>query len=67
MLPRKAGQNGKVIGVDMTEEMIEKARANAEKYRYTGFHVVFLSEDKEISKRQYNGMQLESIQIEAFE
>ena len=28
------GDGGKVIGVDMTEEMIEKARANAKKYGY---------------------------------
>ncbi len=31
---KKVGDNGKVIGVDMTEEMIEKAKANAEKYDY---------------------------------
>jgi ubiquinone/menaquinone biosynthesis C-methylase UbiE len=31
---QKVGDSGKVIGVDMTEEMIEKARANAEKYNY---------------------------------
>lgn len=29
---KKVGEKGKVIGVDMTEEMIEKARANAKKY-----------------------------------
>jgi len=28
------GENGKVIGVDMTEEMIKKSRQNAEKYGY---------------------------------
>ena len=28
----KVGQSGKVIGVDMTQEMINKARANAQKY-----------------------------------
>src|SRR3989339_1734050 len=28
---QKVGDNGKVIGVDMTEEMIEKARENAKK------------------------------------
>jgi len=32
---RKVGPSGKVIGVDMTLEMIEKARANALKYGYT--------------------------------
>jgi len=32
---RKIGESGKVIGVDMTEEMIEKARENAKKYNYT--------------------------------
>jgi arsenite methyltransferase len=31
---QKVGEKGKVIGVDMTEKMIEKARANAEKYGY---------------------------------
>ncbi|MGV8169263.1 MAG: arsenite methyltransferase [Candidatus Nanoarchaeia archaeon] len=32
---RKAGANGKVIGVDMTKEMIIKSRKNAEKYKFT--------------------------------
>lgn len=31
---KKVGKAGKVIGVDMTEEMIKKARNNAEKYNY---------------------------------
>lgn len=31
---QKVGKTGKIIGVDMTEEMIEKAKANAEKYKY---------------------------------
>jgi len=31
---KRVGKSGKVIGVDMTEEMIEKARANAEKHSY---------------------------------
>jgi arsenite methyltransferase len=31
---KKVGEIGKVIGVDMTEEMIVKAQANAEKYGY---------------------------------
>jgi len=31
---QKVGQNGKVIGVDMTPEMIEKARENARKENY---------------------------------
>lgn len=31
---RRVGKSGKVIGVDMTPEMIGKARANAEKYGY---------------------------------
>ncbi len=30
----KVGNAGKVVGVDMTQEMIEKANANAEKYDY---------------------------------
>ncbi|MBN2442193.1 MAG: arsenite methyltransferase [Spirochaetales bacterium] len=32
---RKVGPNGQVIGVDMTPEMISKARSNAEKNNYT--------------------------------
>ncbi len=31
---KKVGSSGKVIGVDMTEEMITKARENAKKYGY---------------------------------
>ncbi|MFH1802264.1 MAG: arsenite methyltransferase [archaeon] len=31
---RKVGERGRVIGVDFSEEMIEKARSNAEKYDY---------------------------------
>lgn len=31
---KKVGETGKVIGVDMTEEMIEKARVNAQKQEY---------------------------------
>jgi ubiquinone/menaquinone biosynthesis C-methylase UbiE len=31
---KKVGKKGKVIGVDMTPEMIEKAKKNAVKYRY---------------------------------
>ena len=31
---KKVGDSGKVIGVDMTEEMIEKARSLADKYGY---------------------------------
>ncbi|MGB7055044.1 MAG: arsenite methyltransferase [bacterium] len=31
---KKVGQNGKVIGVDMTPEMIDKARENAQKANY---------------------------------
>ncbi len=32
---KKVGTSGKVIGVDITDEMIKKAKANAEKYHYT--------------------------------
>ncbi|MGV8161912.1 MAG: arsenite methyltransferase [Candidatus Nanoarchaeia archaeon] len=32
---KKVGKKGKIIGVDMTKEMITKARKNAEKYTYT--------------------------------
>jgi len=31
---KKVGDSGKVIGVDMTEEMIQRARKNAIKYKY---------------------------------
>ena len=31
---QKVGKEGKVIGIDMTKKMIEKARANAKKYGY---------------------------------
>lgn len=31
---KKVGKTGKVIGIDMTEEMIKKAKANANKYNY---------------------------------
>lgn len=31
---KKVGENGKVIGVDFSEEMIKKAQKNAEKYNY---------------------------------
>lgn len=31
---KKAGENGKVIGVDMTEEMVSKATSIADKYNY---------------------------------
>lgn len=32
---KKVGENGKVFGIDMTEEMLEKARKNAKKGGYT--------------------------------
>jgi SAM-dependent methyltransferase len=32
---KKAGKLGKVIGIDMTEEMVDKARSIAKKYGYT--------------------------------
>ena len=32
---RKVGDSGKVIGIDMTKEMISKAKENAKKYGYT--------------------------------
>lgn len=42
---RKVGDTGKVIGVDMTDEMIEKARENAKKGNY--FNVEFRKGDIE--------------------
>lgn len=42
---QKVGDSGKVIGVDMTPEMIEKAQANALKYGYSNVEFRF-----EISK-----------------
>ncbi len=35
MAAKKVGKSGKVIGVDMTPEMLDKARSNAEKGKYT--------------------------------
>lgn len=32
---QKVGENGKVIGIDITEEMIQKAQANAKTHNYT--------------------------------
>jgi SAM-dependent methyltransferase len=37
---RRVGKTGKVIGVDMTEEMIEKARENAKKYKFSNVEFV---------------------------
>ena len=34
LVSKKVGDSGKIIGVDMTPKMIEKAKANAEKYGY---------------------------------
>lgn len=34
LVAQKVGSSGKVIGVDMTPEMVEKAQANAQKYGY---------------------------------
>ena len=31
---RRVGENGKIVGVDMVPEMVEKAKGNAEKYGY---------------------------------
>ncbi|MFH1327049.1 MAG: arsenite methyltransferase [archaeon] len=38
---KKVGKNGKVIGIDFSEEMIERAKQNAKKYGYenTGFRL----------------------------
>ena len=38
---KKVGKNGKVIGIDMTEKMIEKANANAKKYGYKNVEFKF--------------------------
>ncbi len=37
---KKVGKTGKVIGIDMTEKMIEKARENAKKYGYKNVEFV---------------------------
>ena len=37
---RKTGEKGKVIGIDMTEEMIERARANAKKFNYNNVEFI---------------------------
>ena len=31
---KRVGETGKVIGIDMTEEMVKRAEANAKKYKY---------------------------------
>ena len=38
---KKVGDSGKVIGIDMTEEMIEKARQNAQQYGFTNVEFRF--------------------------
>jgi len=43
---KKVGENGKVIGVDMTEEMIKKARLNAEKMNVRNVEFVFAEIEK---------------------
>lgn len=43
---KKVGENGKVIGVDMTEEMIKKARLNAEKMNIKNVKFVFAEIEK---------------------
>jgi arsenite methyltransferase len=50
--------SGCVAGALLKQDYIEKIGQ-------AGFTVKVLSEDKEISKRQYNGLALESIKIEA--
>lgn len=42
---KRTGKTGKVIGVDMTDEMLERARKNAEKYGYK--NVEFIKGDIE--------------------
>ena len=37
---KRTGKTGKVIGVDMTDEMLKKARANAKKYGYSNVEFV---------------------------
>ncbi len=43
---KKVGENGKVIGVDMTEGMIKKARLNAEKMNVRNVEFVFAEIEK---------------------
>lgn len=43
---KKVGEKGKVIGVDMTEEMVEKAKANAEKYGYKNVEFILCDIEK---------------------
>ena len=50
--------SGCVAGALLKQDYIEKIG-------HAGFKVTVLSEDKEISERQYNGLALESIKIEA--
>jgi SAM-dependent methyltransferase len=37
---RRVGKNGLVIGIDMTSEMVERARANAKKHNYSNVEFV---------------------------
>jgi arsenite methyltransferase len=43
---RKVGPTGKAIGIDMTPEMVDRARANAEKQGYTNveFHLATIDD-----------------------
>jgi len=41
LVAKKVGENGRVIGVDMTKEMIEKAKENAEKGDYKNIEFRF--------------------------
>jgi len=43
---KKVGEQGRVIGVDMTEEMVEKAKANAEKYGYKNVDFILCDIEK---------------------
>lgn len=38
---KKVGKNGKVIGVDFSQEMVKKAKANAEKYNYSNVEFIY--------------------------
>ena len=54
MAANRVGETGKVIGVDMTEQMIEKARSNTAKYNYK--NVEFRLGDIEYLPVEYNSV-----------
>lgn len=53
---KRTGKTGRVIGIDMTEEMLKKARANAKKYGYE--NVQFIKGDIESIPLESNSVDI---------